>query len=162
MIFRIVPTAALAALALNSAAAQDQAPVAAPAEATPAPVEAPAAPTAPRVYAPIDYNIAKDPENVLLLDLSIVAFGRYAVEGGRLVRPDAPRARVELAGGPVSLAFYLVALPIGFFLPTVAVVMFLAIAVYLGVPGRAITRMFRRDDDDHDHRSARPTPDVPT
>ena len=70
MIFRLVSTVALAALALNSAAAQDQAPVAAPAETAPAPVEAPAAPAAPRVYAPIDYNIANDPENVLLLDLS--------------------------------------------------------------------------------------------
>ena len=83
---------------------------------------------------------------LLLLDLSLVAFGRYAVEGRRLVRPDAPEARVELAGGPVSLAFYVVVLAIGFFLPTVAVVLYLAIAIYLGVPGKTITRMFRRND----------------
>jgi peptidylprolyl isomerase len=82
MLNRLFAAAALAALALAPAAAvaQDEqaAPVAAPATpaadpAAQAPAPAPTegeVPAAPKTYAAIDYNVADDPENVLLLDLS--------------------------------------------------------------------------------------------
>lgn len=67
MLDRLIVAGALAALALSPAAAQEAAPAAeaeAPAPATPA------VPNAPRTYQPVDFNIANDPENILLLDLS--------------------------------------------------------------------------------------------
>ena len=54
MFTRLLAAGALAAMALTPAAAQD----------------APAAAEAPRTYAPVDFDIASDPENILLLDLS--------------------------------------------------------------------------------------------
>ncbi|MGX7926005.1 peptidylprolyl isomerase [Tsuneonella sp. HG094] len=68
MLNRLIAAGALAALVFAPAAAQDEA--AAPAAAAPEAVAAPAAPAAPRVYQPVDFNIANDPENILLLDLS--------------------------------------------------------------------------------------------
>ncbi len=56
MFTRLLAAGALAALALTPAAAQDE-PTAAPTEA-------------PRTYAPVDFDMAHDPENILLLDLS--------------------------------------------------------------------------------------------
>ncbi|MXO74018.1 peptidylprolyl isomerase [Altererythrobacter aerius] len=69
MHLRLFASAAFAALAIVTvpAAAQDDA--AAPAAEAPV-AAAEVAPAGPRVYAPIDYSIANDPENVLLLDLS--------------------------------------------------------------------------------------------
>ena len=72
MLNRLIAAGALAALTFAPAAfAQDSNDVQeAPAtEAAPAEEAAPVA-QAPRVYAPIDYDIANDPENILLLDLS--------------------------------------------------------------------------------------------
>ena len=67
MLNRLMVAGALAALAWTPAAGQDAAPTA---EAeTPAPA-AQAAPAAPRVYQMVDFSIANDPENILLLDLS--------------------------------------------------------------------------------------------
>lgn len=69
MFNRLIATAALVASTFAPAAlAQDAeaAPAAAEAPAT----EAPPAARATHTYAPIDYNIANDPENILLLDLS--------------------------------------------------------------------------------------------
>ncbi|TCJ39282.1 peptidylprolyl isomerase [Parafrankia sp. BMG5.11] len=69
MLNRLLAAGALCALALASAAsAQDEA--AAPVAATESVAAAAEAPAAPRVYAPVDFNIANDPENILLLDLS--------------------------------------------------------------------------------------------
>ena len=70
----------------------------------------------------------------------MTAFRRYAIEGRRLVRDDIDEQRVlSLAGGP-SVRFYLIALPIGYLLPTVGVLLFLAIAVYLTIPARTLRR----------------------
>lgn len=57
MFFRLIASGALAALALGAAPAIAQ-------------DEAPAAPVAPRAYAPVNYDVAQDPENILYLDLS--------------------------------------------------------------------------------------------
>jgi cyclophilin family peptidyl-prolyl cis-trans isomerase len=54
MFTRLLAAGALAALALTPAAAQD----------------APAAAETPRTFAPIDFDVTQDPENILLLDLS--------------------------------------------------------------------------------------------
>jgi peptidylprolyl isomerase len=68
---KAMPTLALSVLALASASALAQDEVIAPAdtEAAPAAVAA-GAPAAPRTYAPVDFDITHDPENILLLDLS--------------------------------------------------------------------------------------------
>ena len=43
-----------------------------------------------------------------------------------------------------SYAFYAVAIGVGFLLPTVAVGLYLVIALYLGVPARTVHRLLRR------------------
>jgi len=76
MLNRLLAAGALSVLALASvsAFAQDEASAPAPTEAAaPAPDAAPAAadaPAPPRTYAPVDFDITHDPENILLLDLS--------------------------------------------------------------------------------------------
>ncbi len=99
-----------------------------------------------------EYLGEREPEQVavlfygltlLALDLAMTAFRRYAIEGRRLVRDDIDEQRVlSLAGGP-SVRFYLIALPIGYLLPTVGVLLFLAIAVYLTIPARTLRRLLR-------------------
>lgn len=82
---------------------------------------------------------------LLALDLAMTAFARYAIMGGRLVRADADQERVRSLGRPPSLAFYLVAIPISYFAPTIGVLLYLAIAVYLGIPGHTLRRMLGRN-----------------
>jgi peptidylprolyl isomerase len=71
MLNRLLAAGALSVLALASASAfaQDEAAAPAATEAAPAPA-ATEAPAAPRTYAPVDFDITHDPENILLLDLS--------------------------------------------------------------------------------------------
>ena len=74
MLNRLLAAGALSVLALASASAlaQDEASAPATTEA-PAAADATAAadaPAAPRTYAPVDFDITHDPENILLLDLS--------------------------------------------------------------------------------------------
>ncbi len=68
MLKRLIAAGALTAMALTPLAvsAQD---AGAEAEAE-APMEAEAAPEAPRVYAPVNYDVTQDLENILVLDLS--------------------------------------------------------------------------------------------
>ena len=80
---------------------------------------------------------------LLLLDLAMVAFARYGIEGRRLVKDGVPDARLRAAVAPVSLAFYVVAIAVGYLLPTIGVTLYLAIALYLGVPARTIHRLLR-------------------
>ena len=70
MLNRLFAVGALCALTLGSAAAYAQDEAAAPAPATEQPVPAADAPAAPRTYDPVNFDIAADPENILLLDLS--------------------------------------------------------------------------------------------
>jgi uncharacterized membrane protein len=94
----------------------------------------------------------RDPEQVavlfygivlLLLDLSMVLFARYAVEDRRLVKPEVSDERLRDVTAPISLAFYGVAMLIGALFPTIGVALYLAIAVYVGIPGKTIRRLLR-------------------
>jgi uncharacterized membrane protein len=80
---------------------------------------------------------------LLLLDLAMVAFARYGVEGRRLVRDGVSDTRLRAAIAPVSLAFYVCAIAVGYLLPTIGVTLYLVIALYLGVPARTIHRLLR-------------------
>jgi TMEM175 potassium channel family protein len=80
---------------------------------------------------------------LLLLDLSMVAFASYAVEERRLVKPSVTDERLREVTAPISLAFYGVAMIIGLLLPTIGVLLYLAIAVYVGIPGKTIRRLLR-------------------
>ena len=95
-----------------------------------------------------------DPERVavvfygltlLALDLALTALLRYAVEQRRLVKDhvDEEAAAAAWQRTP-SYAFYAVAIGVGFLLPTVAVGLYLVIALYLGVPARTVHRLLRR------------------
>jgi hypothetical protein len=46
--------------------------------------------------------------------------------------------------GHSGYAFYVVAIGVGFLLPTVGVALYLVIALYLGVPARRVHRLLRR------------------
>jgi uncharacterized membrane protein len=85
---------------------------------------------------------------LLFLDLAMVAFARYGIEGRRLVKEGVPEAQLRSAAAPVSVAFYGFALPIGYLFPAVGVLLFLVIALYLGVPGRTIHRLLRSSPPD--------------
>jgi uncharacterized membrane protein len=80
---------------------------------------------------------------LLFLDLSMVAFARYGIEGRRLVKENVPDETLRSAVAPVSLAFYGVAIPVGYLFPTIGVALYLIIALYLGVPARTIHRVLR-------------------
>ena len=54
---------------------------------------------------------------LLLLDLAVTAFARYAIEDRRLVRDDADEERLRSLGRAPSLVFYAVSLPVGYLLP---------------------------------------------
>jgi uncharacterized membrane protein len=94
-----------------------------------------------------------DPERVavvfygltlLALDLSLTGFIRYAAEQRRLVKDEIEAEAVEaaLAHQP-SFLLYGIAIGVAFLLPTVAVGLYLATALYLGVPGRMLHRLLR-------------------
>jgi uncharacterized membrane protein len=96
----------------------------------------------------------RDPERVAVvfyglvlmgLSIALTAFVRYAAEHRRLVKDEVEAEEVEAAlTHQPSFLLYGVAIGVSFLLPTVAVVLYLATAVYLGVPGRTIRRLLRR------------------
>jgi uncharacterized membrane protein len=81
---------------------------------------------------------------LLALVLSLTVFVRYAAENRHLVHDHIEAETLEdaLVHQP-SFLFYGIGLVIGLFLPTFAVVFYLATAVYLGVPGRTIHGILR-------------------
>jgi uncharacterized membrane protein len=95
-----------------------------------------------------------DPERVaavfygltlLALSLALTAFVRYAAENRRLVhdRVEAETVEAALAHQP-SFLLYGVGIGISVLLPSVGVALYLATAIYLGIPGRTIHRLLRR------------------
>jgi uncharacterized membrane protein len=96
----------------------------------------------------------KDPERVaaifygltlLALTLALTAFVRYAAENRHLVADHIEAETVEaaLAHQP-SFLLYGIGIGVSLFFPTAAVGLYLATAVYLGVPGRTVHRLLRR------------------
>jgi hypothetical protein len=77
--------------------------------------------------------------NLLLASVLVGVLWRYAV-GARLVRPDATDEDVAMLTKRFtpSLAGYVAMIVLGLFLPVLAVVGYLAIAVYIVVPFRAM------------------------
>jgi uncharacterized membrane protein len=95
----------------------------------------------------------RDPERVavvfygltlLLLTLALTVFVRYAAEHRRLVRDEVGAEAVEdaLVHQP-SFLLYALGIGVGLLLPTVGVALFLATALYLGIPGRTLHRLLR-------------------
>jgi uncharacterized membrane protein len=82
---------------------------------------------------------------LLALSLSMTVVARYAFEGRRLVKETIDDATVAgvMAGG-TSFAFYAIAIAVGIWQPTLAVGLYLVIALYLSVPFRTIRRLVRR------------------
>jgi uncharacterized membrane protein len=100
-----------------------------------------------------DFFGMREPEQVavvfygltlLALDLAMTALARYAIEGRRLVKPGVDDEQLRSLGTPPSLAFYVVAILVSVALPTIGVLLYLAIAVYLGIPGRTLRRVLGR------------------
>ena len=81
---------------------------------------------------------------LLALSLSLTAFVRYAFEQRRLVKERIDNDTVEavVRRGPSYLG-YVVAIAVAWFLPFVALFMYLGLAVYLTIPGRTIHRVLR-------------------
>jgi hypothetical protein len=72
-------------------------------------------------------------------------FLRYATEQRRLVKDHIDDEAVGSAWlRQPSYAFYAVAIGVGFLLPTIGVVLYLVIALYLGIPPRTVHRLLRR------------------
>jgi uncharacterized membrane protein len=96
----------------------------------------------------------RDPEQIavvfygitlLALVVVLTLFLRYAAEDRRLIKEhiDVTAANSVQHDQP-SYAFYVVAIVVGYLLPTVGVALYLAIAVYLGIPGKTFHRLLRR------------------
>jgi uncharacterized membrane protein len=81
---------------------------------------------------------------MLVLDLAVTAFARYAIAGRRLVREDVDDERLRGLARAPSIAFYAVSLPIGFLIPTVGVALYLGIAIYLVVPTQTLRGLLGR------------------
>ncbi len=81
---------------------------------------------------------------LLALDLAVTAFRRYSIEGRRLLRDDVDDDRVRSLAQPPSLLVYAIALLVGLLVPSVAMLLFLAIALYLAIPGRTVRRLLGR------------------
>jgi uncharacterized membrane protein len=99
----------------------------------------------PERVAVVFYGLA-----LFALSLSMTVLTRYAAEDRRLVRAEVPDEVVREAArqGPSlqrfsSLAFYVIAIAVGLVAPFVAVALYLAIALVLTVPARAISRLVR-------------------
>jgi TMEM175 potassium channel family protein len=83
--------------------------------------------------------------SLLALDLALTIFIRYAAEQRQLIRDDVTEETIDSAlQRQPSFALYGGACAIGFLLPTVGVALFLTIALYLGIPGRVVRRLWRR------------------
>jgi len=82
---------------------------------------------------------------VLALAISLTAFVRYAAEHRRLVADDVEAHVVEAAlTHQPSFALYLIGIGLGVVFPTVAVVVYLLTAIYLGIPLRTVRRLLHR------------------
>jgi uncharacterized membrane protein len=82
---------------------------------------------------------------LMALSLALTAFVRYGAEHRRLVKDEVEAEAVEAAlVHQPSFLLYGVAIAVALLFPTVAVGFYLAIAVYIGVPGRTIRRLLRR------------------
>ncbi|KUI25222.1 TMEM175 family protein [Mycobacterium sp. GA-2829] len=79
--------------------------------------------------------------NLLLASSLLNTLWRYAVRE-RLIRTDAPDAEVTMLSRQLvpGMAGYVAMIVVGFFLPLLAVLGYLAIAVYIILPVRAISR----------------------
>jgi uncharacterized membrane protein len=77
--------------------------------------------------------------NLLLASLLVAVLWRYAV-AGRLVRPDADHEEIQVLTRRLTpgLASYAVFIGVGFFMPIVAVMGYLAVAVFFIVPIRQL------------------------
>jgi uncharacterized membrane protein len=100
-----------------------------------------------------EYIGDRDPERVaavfygvtlLLLDLSLTVFVRYAAENRRLVKDEVAADTVEsaLAHQP-SFLLYGLGITISVLFPTIGVGLYLGTALYLAVPGRTVRRLLR-------------------
>jgi uncharacterized membrane protein len=83
--------------------------------------------------------------NVLAISATMSVLWRYAV-AERLIHGDRPEEQVRAVTAKLdpSLAVYAVAIAVGLAAPTAAVVLYLAIALFLLIPFRAIVRHGRR------------------
>jgi uncharacterized membrane protein len=82
---------------------------------------------------------------LLALDLAMTLFLRYAAEQRQLIRDHVTDETIDVALlHQPSYALYAGACAVGLVLPTVAVGLFLAIALYLGIPGRTVRRLLGR------------------
>jgi TMEM175 potassium channel family protein len=83
--------------------------------------------------------------SLLALDLALTAFIRYAAEQRHLIKDHVTEETIDSAIlHQPSYALYGGACLVGLVLPTVGVALFLAIALYLGIPGRTVRRVLRR------------------
>jgi TMEM175 potassium channel family protein len=82
---------------------------------------------------------------LLALALALTAFVRYAAENPRLVKDEVAAGDVEAAlVHQPDFLFYGIGIAVGLFLPRLGVVLYLLIALYLGIPGKTIHRLLRR------------------
>jgi uncharacterized membrane protein len=83
--------------------------------------------------------------SLLALDVAMTIFIRYAAEQRSLIKEEISDEVIQsaLLRQP-SYAFYAVASAVGYVAPRVAVGLYLAIAVYLGIPGKTVRRLVRR------------------
>jgi uncharacterized membrane protein len=82
---------------------------------------------------------------VLALALALTVFVRYAAEHRRLVADDVEAHVVEAAlTHQPSFALYAIGIGLGLVFPTVAVVVYLLTAIYLGIPLRTLRRLLGR------------------
>jgi uncharacterized membrane protein len=96
--------------------------------------------TEPERVAAVFYGLT-----LLALSLALTAFVRYAAEHRRLVRDEVEADAVEAAlVHQPSFLLYGVGIGVSFLLPTVAVGLYLATALYLGIPGRTLRRLLSR------------------
>jgi len=96
----------------------------------------------------------RDPERVaavfygltlLALALALTVFVRYAAEHRRLVKDEVSADAVEAAlRHSPSLFIYGIGIVVSLLLPTVGVTLYLASAVYRGLPARTLRRLLRR------------------
>jgi uncharacterized membrane protein len=80
---------------------------------------------------------------LLSLDLAMTAFARHGIAGRRLVRPDTNEQVLRTLGHLPSLLWYAGAIAVGLVLPTLAVLLYLAIAMFEAVPARAMRQLLR-------------------
>ncbi len=96
----------------------------------------------------------RDPERVvavfyglllLALALALTAFVRYAAEHRELVKDEVEAEAVEAAlVHQPSFLLYGVGIGVSLLLPTIGIALYLATALYLGIPGRTIRRLLQR------------------